>query len=287
VHQFFRLACAVVGAVFVSSCSSGGSNATAVPTGQVRAVHASPDAGPVDIYVYLGSTRPTVPTVAAATYPQITGYLTLPASSYTIDVLPKGAPSTATAVATEHVSVSSGTNYSVVVGGSVARGTLQFINFIEPAEVAGQTALVVHHASPFVASAINPVGVGVYNAAAANGAAPSTATQVFSFTLKNPSGPAANGAAPVDGEFYLSPLPAALPPAIGFAAGAPSAAGNPLASIAVYATPAQLAAGLANKTAAQQALAADTGSAVPAGAHLSIFAVDTTTAAQLIGTLDP
>ena len=38
---------------------------------------------------------------------------------------------------------------------------------------------------------------------------------------------------------------------------------------------------------AEQQLAADTTSAIPAGAHLSIFAVDTTSAAQLIGTLDP
>jgi hypothetical protein len=44
---------------------------------------------------------------------------------------------------------------------------------------------------------------------------------------------------------------------------------------------------LTNKTAAQQILASDTSSAVPAGAHLSIFAVDTVAAAQLIGTLDP
>jgi hypothetical protein len=253
----------------------------------VRAVHASPDAGPVDIYVYSGASRPAAPAVAGATYPQITGYLTVPASTYTVDVLPKGAASTAAAVATEKVTVNANTKYSVVVGGKAGAGTLQFINFVEPVEVTGQTALVVHHASPFVQSAIDPVGVGVYDAAAANGLAPATATEVFAFSLKNPSGPASNGAAPVDGEFFLSPLPASLPAAVGFAAGGPSSPGNPLASIAVYATPSQLASVLTNKTAAEQTLAADTASAVPAGAHLSVFAIDTTSAAELIGTLDP
>jgi hypothetical protein len=275
-------------AVTISACSNGSSgSATPVPAGQVRAVHASPDAGPVDIYIYAGTTRPSTPIIAGATYPQITGYLTIPASAYTVDVLPKGAASTAAAVASESVTVNANTSYSVVVGGKVGAGTLQFINFVEPPEVAGQTALVVHHASPFVQSAINPVGVGVYDAAAANGAAPASATEVFAFSLKNPSGPATSGAVPTDGEYFLSPLPATLPAAVGFAAGAPSAAGSALASIAVYATPSQLASVLANKTAAQQTLAADTSSAVPAGAHLSIFAIDTTAAAELIGTLDP
>jgi hypothetical protein len=204
-----------------------------------------------------------------------------------VDVLPKGAASTASAVASEKVTVNANAKYSVVVGGKVAAGTLQFINFVEPAEVTGQTALVVHHASPFVQSAIDPVGVGVYDAAAAGGAAPASATEVFAFALENPSGPAANGASPVDGEFFLSPLPAALPAAVGFAAGGPSSPGKALASVAVYATPSQLASVLTNKTAAQQTLAADTSSAVPAGAHLSIFAVDTASAAELIGTLDP
>jgi hypothetical protein len=260
---------------------------TAPGIAQVRAVHGSPDAGPVDIYVYSGTARPTAATISAATYPQITDYLSVPAGVYTVDVLAKGAASTATAVATEHVIVNASTKYSVVVGGKVAGGTLQFVNFVDPAEIAGQSALIVHHASPFVQSAIAPVGVGVYDAGAAAGAKPVSATDLFSFSLKNPSGPATSGAAPADGEFFLSPLPATLPSAVGFAAGAPSTPGSPLGSIAVFATPSQLAAGLANPTAAQKTLAADTAAAIPAGAHLSIFAIDSAAAAQLIGTLDP
>jgi hypothetical protein len=270
-----------------AACSSKSTLPAPAAPAEVRAVHASPDAGAVDIYIYTTAARPATPTIAAATYPQITSYLTLPAATYTVDVLAKGEASNGTAVASEHVTVAANTDYTIVVGGKVASGTLQFINFIEPPETIGQTALIVHHASPFVAGAIAPVGVGVYNASGAAGGPPSTASEVFSFNLKNPSGPAVSGAQPSDGEYFLSPLPSALPAAIGFAAGAPSTPGSALASIAVYATPSQLASTLTNPTAAQKALAADTASAVPAGAHLSIFAIDTATSAKLIGTLDP
>jgi hypothetical protein len=282
-----RTSLAAFAAALAFAACSNSSNTVSLPNGQVRAVHASPDAGPVDLYVYSGSARPSAPTVSAAAYPQITGYLSLAAGQYTVDVLPHGAAATSKAVATEQVVVNGNTQYSVVVAGKVGNGTLQFVNFVEPAEVSGQTALIVHHASPFVQSALVPVGVGVYDAAAANGGPPASATEVFAFSLKNPSGPATSGAQPSDGEFFLTPLPSTLPAAVGFAAGAPSAPGSPLGSIAVYATPSQLAVPLTNKTASQQALAADSTSAVPAGAHVSIFAIDTAAAAELIGTLDP
>ncbi len=286
-HSQRTLVFAFAATLTLAACSKSTSLPAPTPPAEVRAVHGSPDAGAVDIYIYSTSTRPATPTIAGATYPQITGYLTLPAGTYTVDVLGKGEASSGTAVASEHVTVAASTQYSVVVGGKVASGTLQFINFVEPTETPGQTALIVHHASPFVASAIAPVGVGVYDASAAAGGAPSSATEVFSFNLKNPSGPATSGAQPTDGEYFLSPLPSSLPAAVGFAAGAPSSPGSALASVAVYATPSQLASGLASPTAAQKTLAADTASAVPAGAHLSVFAVDSAASARLIGTLDP
>jgi hypothetical protein len=251
----------------------------------VRAVHGSPDAGPVDIYVYArGTTRPSTPTVSAAAYPQITGYLSVPAGTYTVDVIaPAGSPSTTTPVASESVTVSSQVAYSIVVGGKVANKTLTFVNFVEPTESAGQSALIVHHASPFVQGAIGgPVGVGVYDASQA---APTSIAQIFAFSLTTPiSGPAASGTAS-GGQFFLSPLPSSLPAAVGFAAGAPASGGN--FTTLITATPSQLASVLNNPTAAEQALAADTSSAVPAGAHVSIFAVDSASAAALIGTLDP
>ena len=252
---------------------------------QVRAVHGSPDAGPVDIYVYKSSkTRPTSPTVGAAAYPQITSYLSIPPGTYTVDVIaPAGSPSTTTPVASESVTVSSSTQYSIVVGGKLANNSLQFINFVESAETAGTTALLVHHASPFVQGALNaPVAVGVYNAAQP---VPTLLPTLFTFSLTSPiSGPATSGNV-AGGEYFLSPLPNGLPTAIGFAAGPSIGSGN--FSVLINATPSQLASGLKNPTTQQQALAADTSSAIPAGAHLSIFAVDTASAAQLIGTLDP
>lgn len=283
----FALAGAAAASLALAACNSSStliSQPTTVPA-QVRAVHGSPDAGPVDIYVYKSSTsRPTSPTVAAAAYPQITGYLKIAPGTYTVDVIaPAGSPSTTAPVASENVTVSTATQYSIVVGGKVGNGTLQFVNFVESAETAGQTALLVHHASPFVQNAIGgPVGVGVYDASQP---APATVSQIFSFSLTGGiSGPATSGNVS-GGEFFLSPLPSGLPTAVGFAAGIPLGSGS--FTTLVTATPSQLASGLKNPTSAQQTLAADTSSAIPAGAHLSIFAVDTSSAAQLIGTLDP
>jgi hypothetical protein len=281
------LAFATAASLALGACSSSSSPTAPTPKfAQVRAIHASPDAGPVDIYVYKGS-RPSTPTVAAATFPQITNYLKVPVGKYTVDVIaPAGSPSTTAPVASEQVTVSANVQYSIAVGGKVAANTLQFVNFVEPAESAGVSAVIVHHASPTVQSIVSPVGVGIYDAAAAAGGAPaaSATTQLFTFSLTPTSGPATSGNIS-GGEYFLSPLPSGLPSAIGFAAGAPG--GASLASVAVYATPSQLASVLTQQTSAQQELAQDTTSAFPSGAHLSVFAIDTASNAELIGTLDP
>jgi hypothetical protein len=279
------LALAAAASLALGACSKSSTPAAPLKA-QLRAVHASPDAGPVDIYVYTGSARPSTPTVAGATFPQITGYLSVPAGTYTVDVLAAGAASTTTPVATEQVTVSGDTQYSVVVGGKVKAGTLRFVNFVEPQETAGQAAIIVHHASPFVQSLVAPVGVGIYDVTAAGGQPPlaSATTQLFTFSLASTSGPAASGSVS-GGEYFLAPLPSGLPVAIGFAAGAPGT--TSLASVAVSATPSQLASVLTQPTSAQATLAADTSSAFPSGAHLSVFAIDTATSAELIGTLDP
>lgn len=282
----FVLAGVAAASLALAACSSS-STPSPSPTpapAQVRAVHGSPDAGPVDIYVYKsGTSRPSSPTVGAAAYPQITNYLSIRPGTYTVDVIaPAGSPSTTTPVASESVTVSSRTQYSIVVGGQLANSTLQFVNFVEPAETAGQTALIVHHASPFVQNALNaPVAVGVYDASQP---VPATLPTLFTFSLVNPSGPATSGNVS-GGQFFISPLPNGLPAAIGFAAGPSAASGN--FTVLIHATPSQLASGLKNPTSEQTELAQDTSSAIPAGGHLSIFAVDTKAAAQLIGTLDP
>lgn len=249
---------------------------TAAPgSAQVRAVHGSPDAGPVDIYVYpQGSTIPSAPALSNVSYPAVSPYLSIPAGSYTVSVFAHGAASSGTPVATENVSTNAGTQYSIAVAGEVGNKTLQFVNFVEPVETAGQSALIVHHASPLVQSIVNPVGVGYYDPGAppsTSPPSPANTKQLFTFSLNPVSGPAANGQVS-GGEFFVSPIPTGLTPSgnIGFAAGAPSANGQPLASVATSATLAQLFP-----------------SGLPASGHISIFAVDTTVGAQLIGASDP
>ena len=270
---------------------------------QVRAIHASPDAGPVDIYVYAqGSTRPSTASVANAAYPQIGGFFRVPAGAYTIDVFAHGAAASGTPVLSEGAILSGATSYSIAVAG-LATGktpTLQFDNFAEPVETPGRSALVVHHASPAIDATmgLSPVGVGIYNVATAGGATPAAAstTQLFSFALTPVTAAAAGGAFPGTvngGEYYLSPIAGqagepTLPTAIGFVAGAPgSAALMPLGSVAVASTLSALATPLQNKTAGDTTLAADTASTVPNGAHLTVFAIDTATSGTLIGTIDP
>jgi hypothetical protein len=122
----------------------------------------------------------------------------------------------------------------------------------------------------------------VYDASAP---APGTVAQIFAFSLATPSsGPATSGAV-AGGEFYLSPLPVGLPAAVGFAAGSPAANGQ--LKTLISATPSELAASLQDRTSQELTLASDKTSALPSGTHLSIFAVDTASSAQLIGTLDP
>ena len=168
------------------------------------------------------------------------------------------------------------------------------------------STLIVHQAAPSLATnvtPIDPVGVGYYDASVAGGGNPSNGNvpvaaitrQLVAFSYQpgaaGPSGPAATGQ-PLGGEFFLSPLPANLPLAIGFAAGAPSSDGAPLGSIIAAALLTQLA---TNTTLPNATLQNDTSEGLPAGAHLSIFAVDNAAATNgatpapvtLIGTLDP
>ena len=248
----------------------------------LRAIHGSPDAGAVDIYVYSkGAKRPKQPTIANAQYPQITDFLSVPAGAYTVDVVKFG--SMGPAVASEDVRLKGGASYSVVVAGQVSAQTLRFVNFVEPNESSSETALVVHHASPYVQQALNgPVAVGVYDAAQK---VPPEVSTVFEFALaKGTSGPAKSGKVS-GGEFFLSPLPSTLPKSVGFAAGAPGASGMFAPLIAANIT--GLAKGLKHKTDSEKALLGDKSSEIPSDAHLSVFAIDTKSAARLIGTLDP
>lgn len=304
----------------VSACDldSGGSKPpppdggpTGAPGGQaqVRAVHGSPDAGPVDVYIYATSASlPGSPTISNLRYRAISNYVNVSSGAYNVDIYPQGRRANPV-IPTESINVNSGQQVTAAVTGEVAKATIGFTNFVEPAETPGQAALIVHHAAPILTGVANldPIGVGYYDANVAGGGNPSNGNipvaaitkELLAFSnLPSPSGaaiasgPAPSGQAPVDGEFFVAPLPANLPTAIGFAAGSPVSDGAPLASIIASALPTQLA---TNTTLPNSTLQNDTSERLPAGAHLSIFAVDNTTATNgatpppvtLIGTLDP
>ena len=207
---------------------------------------------------------------------------------------------------TETIAVDPNTQVTAAVTGEVAGGSIGYTNFIEPSETAGQSALIVHHAAPGLTGAlasIDPLGFAVYDATVAGGGNPSNGiapvasitTQLFSFSFQSaalgPSGPATSGQT-AGGQFFLSPLAANFPAAIGFAAGTPAADGSPLGAISASALPTQLA---TNTTLPNTTLKNLTSERLPAGAHLSIFAVDNIPVSNglapqpltLIGTLDP
>jgi hypothetical protein len=85
---------------------------SAAASGQVRlrVIHASPDAGPVDILV---NGQVVLSNVAFGT---ISSYLSVPAGTYTIQV---NAAGTSTTAITASVTLASGANYSAVAIGSV------------------------------------------------------------------------------------------------------------------------------------------------------------------------
>ncbi len=303
-NRFVRLAVFTITGIALASCGTGGTSTAVAPVQQaantfsLRAVHGSPDAGPVDIYVFAkSSAQPATPTVANLQYPGITPYLSLPIGSYTVVIDKAG---TMTQIATETVTATTAAQQlTSVVAGTVASSTVQLQNFVEPAETPGTSALIVHHASPAVDAAVSPVGVGIYGASSAAAPAAASTTEVFAFALTSGSlttpgvsGPATSGTVS-GGEYFLSPLPSTLPSPIGFAAGAPGTLGGALGSVATSTTLSGL--GTALNTAGyglsplETALAQDTANTVPAGAHLSIFAVDSTSTPPgiLIGTLDP
>ena len=196
----------------------------AVSTFSVRAVAGSPDSGPVDVYVYASTgSQPAIPIIANLQYPGISAYVALPTAPYTVAIDKAG---TTTQLATESLGgTTTGTHLTIALAGQVATTTLQIQNFIEPVETAGTSALVVHHASPAIAAAGNPIGIGVYQAIGDATPTTSAVTQAFSFSIApgatgapGTSGPATDGSTS-SGEYFISTIPSTFPTPLGFAAG--------------------------------------------------------------------
>ena len=111
-----------LGALGCSSSSSsdsdnGGGNGDPGPVADLRAFHASPDAGPVDIYVGGDLVLDDV------AFPMASPYLEVPATDLTVQIVPAGGELD-DAVIEETVTPSEGGQYSFIVWGSVEAGNL-------------------------------------------------------------------------------------------------------------------------------------------------------------------
>ncbi len=107
----------------------------------VRVAHLSPDAPAVDVLV--NGAR----VVTGAAFGDVTGYLTLPAGSARIQVVPAGASSPVVIDAT--LSLSSGAAYTVAATGLLGAGDLQPLVLSDDLNpIAGQAKVRFVHASP-------------------------------------------------------------------------------------------------------------------------------------------
>ena len=86
---------------------------------KVRAIHASPDAGPVDIVPEGGE-----PLVTGLEFPNASPYAEVPAGSYTLNINAAGTDQTAISA---DATVESGTTYSAFAVGTAAAGNLDVI----------------------------------------------------------------------------------------------------------------------------------------------------------------
>ena len=87
---------------------------------KVRVVHASPDAGPVDVVPRGGD-----PLVEGLTFPDATPYVEVPEGTYTLDVNPAG--STDTVLTVPDVALADGGVYSAFAVGTVYADSLQVL----------------------------------------------------------------------------------------------------------------------------------------------------------------
>lgn len=98
---------------------------------KVRAVHAVPDAGPVDVVTATGTAL-----VEGLSFPNASSYAEVPAGSYTINVNAAGTNQT---LISADATVESGANYSAFAIGTAAAGSLDIILAVD--SVGGMTQM--------------------------------------------------------------------------------------------------------------------------------------------------
>ncbi len=151
---FSAAAIALLPTLAFVGCDDDDDNPTGPSTSNatVLVVHASPDAPPVDVLVNGAEVDSNL------TFPGNTGYLTLPAGTYNVDV--NVANTTTTAIDTS-VTVSGNTHYSVFAVDSVSRIEALVLVDDLSAPAAGNAKVRFVHLSPNAPGVdVNAVGVG-------------------------------------------------------------------------------------------------------------------------------
>jgi hypothetical protein len=172
---------------------------------QLQAVHASPDAGLVDIVVDGG-------VAASIDFTQATGYLQVPAGTYNIAVNPAG--SDESAIGPVDLPLAPGIRHDVVAVGSAVGGTLEpLILTDDPRRVATEAKVrIVHGASNPAAALVDiyvtAVGAGI---ADVNATIPSVAYKANTGFLGLPAGVDYDVTVTIAGTKDIAIGPATLP----------------------------------------------------------------------------
>ena len=236
----------LIACLLLDACSSGGlSGSPPIPTqAALRIVNgtayglssSSPgSANRVDVYIYtVGTARPTQPAFSGVQYFNISPYQSFAPGSYQVDVFDHGSTQSMP-ILNETVAVTSQNNFTVVVAGERAGVfgnspyTLQLVNFVEPVEVQGQTAVVFHQAAPYYPT----IGVGVIPPSQSPFSLIGSIPQLFVLGLQTTSGPATAGNGS-GGEYWVATANL-TPPTTAFGLGGPGNGGAPQPSLQVNA----------------------------------------------------
>ncbi len=138
----------------------------------IRLVHASPDAGPVDIYVYLGGVQVPLPSIVESLlqnvpFTTISPYVNLPAGTYEFRIVPAGGDPETDAVLSPTLTLDAGMYYTAAAVGLVnsppAGKELQAV-FLEDTVFlpeTGNAALNVYHFSTLAPTSVDVFAEGV------------------------------------------------------------------------------------------------------------------------------
>lgn len=117
-----------VATVAATSASAATATQAAAQTGKVRLAHLSPDTGPVDVALTAFGKGTMMMSAHNVAYGHLTAYQSMPAGHYTVTMRPAGSPSTAPALLSTDLTVSSGGAFTVAAEGPKKNLTEQVIH---------------------------------------------------------------------------------------------------------------------------------------------------------------